>query len=110
MVIVVTSMSDNEKPILDSNTNIKIRRRLQELDEFEKLKRESSAGWIYTFWIGLSILIIGIAVFLYGLGIIPVNYPVIGALVLIIFGLFIIVTSLFMRKTTDLYIDEYRRK
>ena len=110
MVLVVTNMSDDEKRVLDSNTNMKIRRRLQELDEIEKLKKESSAGWIYTLWIGISIIIVGIAVFLYGLGIIPASYPIIGAIILIIIGLLMVVTALFMRKTSDLYVDEYRRK
>ena len=96
---------DKNNPKID-DTKLRMRKRFQDIDDTNRLKKEARAGWIYTFYIGFAILIIGFFVLLISQNILTYSLELVGSVILILIGFMFIFTSFHLRNTVEFYVGE----
>ena len=107
---VIKMSSDNDKSIND-DSNLRMRKRFQEIDETRRLQKEARAGWIYIMYMGFAILVVGFFGVLVAENIFTLSTELIIAVALILIGFFFMFTAYFVRDTVELdAIEHYRKK
>ena len=106
MVIMVTNMTNDETPIDDGEARVRMRKRFQELDEYQRKKEEASSAWAMVLYFGFLITFIGSFMMLFFLGIVPLNLEMIISSIVILFGVFVMAIALFIKNAPSLVLAE----
>ena len=106
MVIMVTYMTTDEATNDDSEARLRMRKRFQELDEYQRKREEASSAWVMVLYIGFLITFIGTFMMLFFLGIIPLTLEILISAGVILFGVFFMAVAFFLRGSPSLIMDE----
>jgi hypothetical protein len=85
-----------------------MRKRFQELDEYQRKREEAGSAWVFVLYIGFLIIFIGTFMMLHSVGIIPLSIDTMISAGVILFGTFFMAIACFIRGSPNLVLAEMK--
>ena len=83
-----------------------MRKRFQELDEYQRKREEASGAWVFVLYFGFLITFIGSFMMLHSVGLIPLGVDTIISAAVILIGTFFMAIACFIRGAPNLVLSE----
>ncbi len=99
-------MTTDDMSTDDDETRARMRKRFQEIDEYQRKREEAGAAWVFVGFFGFLIIFIGVFMMLLFLGIIPLTLEILISTGVILFGVFVLVISAFLRNSPTIVMSE----